>query len=67
LTLGTTAFRSRVAITFDFSVELLCATFFFADAVGRFGIGFFTREADFEAADLDPFRANDFDGEALLA
>lgn len=29
-------------------------------------MGFFTRPTDFEAADLDPFRANDF-GAALLA
>jgi hypothetical protein len=66
LTLGTTAFRSRVAIAFDFSLDL-CATFFLAEAVGRFGIGFFPRATDFEGADLDLFRTTDFAGEALLA
>lgn len=70
LTLGTTGFFSRVAITFDFGaerVELLRATFFFAVAAGRFGADFFVRASDLEAAALDPFRATDFDGEALLA
>ncbi|HET6890935.1 MAG TPA: hypothetical protein VFH31_07520, partial [Pyrinomonadaceae bacterium] len=69
LTRGTSAFFSRVTIRFDFSVErvdLLAATFFFAVAVGRFGVGFFPRTSDL-AADLDPLRASDFDGVALLA
>ncbi len=68
LTLGLTAFFSRVA--FDFRAEraeLFRATFFFAVAVRRFGLGFFPRTIDFEAADLDPFRTDDFDGEALFA
>lgn len=70
LTLGTSAFFSRVRTGFDFSVErleLLAATFFFALAVGRFGVGFFPRTSDLEAAGLDPLRASDFDGVALLA
>ena len=70
LTLGTFVFFSRVTIGFDFSVErvdLLAATFFLAVAVGRLGVGFFPRTSDLEAADLDPFRASDFDGVALLA
>jgi hypothetical protein len=70
LTLGTTAFFSRATIAFDFKaerVELLRATFFFAVAVGRLGVGFFARASDLEAADFDPFRADDFAGEARFA
>lgn len=70
LTLGTSAFFARVTIVFDFSlerVERLAAIFFFAVAVGRFGVGFLPRTSDLEAADLDPLRASDFDGVALLA
>lgn len=68
LTLGTTAFFAWVAIAFDFGrVILLAATFFLGVAVGRLGVGFLVRASDLEAADLDPFRANDFAGEALFA
>jgi hypothetical protein len=70
LTLGTIAFFSRVAIALDFRaerVELRAATFFFGVAVGRLGVGFLARASDLEAADLDPLRANPFDGEALFA
>ena len=56
-------------MAFDFTAErldLVAATFFFGGAFGRLAVAFFARASDLEAADLDPFRVNDF-GEALFA
>lgn len=56
-------------MAFDFTAERperVAATFFFGGAFGRLAVGFLARASDLEAADLDPFRANDF-GEALFA